>query len=445
MQGMEMILYAAESEKSVLGSIFLEPELIKECPLDHKDFSHGRNANLFWTLRDMDEKGIPIDVDTVLDRVKSKIDKVGGVSYIAEIASGVPTTANFKYHCGIIKEHTRKRNLLTVADTLKETALEDSEEALNNTLSALSTIADEGLEHDDDGSLSDTIVKVYRDAEEADGSVKGIASKYRDIDRYTGGYQLQDLVIVGGRPSMGKTAFVLNVSSNVMSGPHNRYEGDVVAIFSIEMPKDQLIRRMACSMAGIELAKLRTAQVSFTHDDWGKFSAALGTINDSDIKIFDNPAPDVNYIYNKVRKLKQKFPGRKILVIIDYLQLILGDKKHNGNRNNEIGDISRGLKRLARKLNVCVMALSQLSRGVEQRQDKRPMMSDIRESGQIEQDADIIQFLYRDDYYNAESENPNMIEIITAKARNGSTGTATLAFLREIQKFVNIDWGQRRQ
>lgn len=246
----------------------------------------------------------------------------------------------------------------------------------------------------------------------------------------TAGFQRNDLIIVGARPSVGKTAFALNIAQNVATKT-----GENVAIFSLEMGAEQLVMRMLCAEGNIDAQRLRTG--SLTDEDWGKLTMAMGSLSNAGIYIDDTPGVRVQDIRSKCRRLKQEHGIGMIL--IDYLQLILGSGRSGENRQQEVSEISRSLKQLARELEVPVIALSQLSRGVEQRQDKRPMMSDIRESGSIEQDADIVAFLYRDDYYDKESENKNIIEIIIAKQRNGPTGTVSLAFVKEYNKFVNLE------
>lgn len=265
------------------------------------------------------------------------------------------------------------------------------------------------------------------------GDITGVPTGFRDLDRITAGFQRNDLIIVAARPSVGKTAFALNVAQNVATKTDEN-----VAIFSLEMGAEQLVMRMLCAEGNIDAQVLRTG--ALTNEDWKKLTMAMGSLSNAGIFIDDTPGIRVTEIRAKCRRLKQEYGLGMIL--IDYLQLIQGSGGKGENRQQEVSEISRSLKALARELQVPVIALSQLSRGVEQRQDKRPMMSDLRESGSIEQDADIVSFLYREDYYDKETENQNMIEIIIAKQRNGPTGTVTLAFVKEFNKFVNIDWSQ---
>ena len=263
------------------------------------------------------------------------------------------------------------------------------------------------------------------------GDITGIATGFAELDKMTAGFQRNDLIIVGARPSVGKTAFALNIAQNVATKTDEN-----VAIFSLEMGAEQLVMRMLCAEGNIDAQRLRTG--SLTDEDWGKLTMAMGSLSNAGIFIDDTPGVRVQDIRAKCRRLKQEQGGLG-MILIDYLQLVLGSGRSGENRQQEVSEISRSLKALARELQVPVIALSQLSRGVEQRQDKRPMMSDIRESGSIEQDADIVAFLYRDDYYDKESENKNIIEIIIAKQRNGPTGTVSLAFVKEYNKFVNLE------
>lgn len=262
------------------------------------------------------------------------------------------------------------------------------------------------------------------------GEITGIPTGFNELDRITAGFQRNDLIIVAARPSVGKTAFALNISQNVATKTDEN-----VAIFSLEMGADQLVMRMLCAEGNIDAQRLRTGKLE--DEDWEKLTMAMGSLSKAGIYIDDTPGVKVNEIRAKCRRLKQE---RGLgMIMIDYLQLIQGDARSSEGRQQEVSEISRSLKGLARELEVPVIALSQLSRGVESRQDKRPMMSDIRESGSIEQDADIVAFLYRDDYYDRESEKKDIIEIIIAKQRNGPVGTVELAFVKEYNKFVNLE------
>src|SRR5690606_29971 len=282
-------------------------------------------------------------------------------------------------------------------------------------------------------SIRDVLMEVFERVEflfHHKGGATGIPSGFPDLDKMTSGFQRNDLIIVAARPSVGKTAFALNIAQNV--GVRAK---ETVAIFSLEMSASQLVQRMICAEANVDATRMRTGYLE--GDDWEKLTMAIGSLSEAQIFIDDSPAVTVSEIRAKCRRLKKE---RGLgMILIDYLQLISGRGKAGENRQQEVSEISRTLKQIARELDVPVIALSQLSRGVEQRQDKRPMMSDLRESGSIEQDADIVSFLYRDDYYDKESEKKNIIEIIIAKQRNGPVGTVELVFLKNFNKFVNLD------
>ena len=283
-------------------------------------------------------------------------------------------------------------------------------------------------------NIKDVLIDVYDNIEQLHqhgGDVTGIPTGFRDLDKITSGFQRNDLIIIAARPSVGKTAFALNIAQNVATKTDEN-----VAIFSLEMGADQLVSRMLCAEGNIDAQRLRTGKLE--SDDWGKLTMAMGSLSNAGIFIDDSPGIRVNKIRSKCRRLQQEH-GLD-MVIIDYLQLIQGSTASaKENRQQEVSEISRSLKALARELSIPVIALSQLSRGVESRQDKRPMMSDLRESGSIEQDADIVGFLYRDDYYDKESDRQNIIEIIISKQRNGPVGTVDLAFVKEYNKFVDLD------
>lgn len=280
-----------------------------------------------------------------------------------------------------------------------------------------------------------SIVDLFLDCEQDTGDIVGIPSGFTYLDRLTGGFQESDLIIIGARPSMGKTVFALNMALYAAIQ-------DVSVIFSLEMSKKQLVKRMTGYTGRIDSFKMKNPKKEFQDKDWEQFSDALGMLSKVNLHIFDRAGMDIAYIWSKVRKLRREYGAKRILVVIDYLQLIQGDPKYKQNRQAEISEISRALKTMARELNVVVIALSQLSRGVEMRQNKRPILSDLRESGQIEQDADLISFLYRDDYYTKNSPQKNRMEVILAKHRNGPTGSVELGFLKQYGQFVNLEEGK---
>lgn len=441
MNEMDNFTYNFEAEQMYLGSLLTEPELIKESNVKIEQLSPGKHAGLLKTLYDMDAKGMPIELVFIYEHLGSAIEDIGGIAYISELLNGVPSTRNFKGYEKIILEHYQRRMSVVVANKLKS-----EEVTISEAVSELMNIEDNDID-DDDGDITEHLIELYERLEGGGTTSKGTLTGFRDLDKLTNGLHDEDLVIIAARPSVGKTAFALNLMDNLAKDilfNEEVVEGDVVVLFSLEMPVIQLLTRFVGFKGLIDSQLMRNSN-QFTDVDWNKAIMSIGELKKTPIKIFDKPGVDVNYIYRKVRKVKRQFPGRKVKVFIDYLQLIRGDAINKGNKQQEVADISRSLKLMARELKVNVVALSQLSRSVEQRQDKRPMMSDLRESGAIEQDADVIAFLYREDYYDKETENKNMIEVIVAKQRNGGTGTVTLAFMKEYQKFVNIDWSQHQQ
>lgn len=433
-----------EAEQSVIGAIFLEPQALITAAeiIMSEDFFRVAHQKIFQTMLRLSDQGKAIDVVTVTEELSAKkeLEDVGGISYISEIANAVPTAANIGHYAKIVEEKSILRRLIRVATTIVEDGFtrEDEVEALLAEAERKMMEVANRKNAGDFQHIKDVLVETYDNIEKLHsrkGDVTGIPTGFRDLDRITAGFQRNDLIIVAARPSVGKTAFALNVAQNVATKTDEN-----VAIFSLEMGAEQLVMRMICAEGNIDAQVLRTG--SLTTEDWRKLTMAMGSLSNAGIFIDDTPGIRVNEIRSKCRRLKQEYGLGMIL--IDYLQLIQGSGGSQANRQQEVSEISRSLKGLARELQVPVIALSQLSRGVEQRQDKRPMMSDLRESGSIEQDADIVSFLYREDYYDKETENQNMIEIIIAKQRNGPTGTVTLAFVKEFNKFVNIDWSQHQ-
>lgn len=429
-----------EAEQAVLGAMLISPDAVTETAeeLMADDFYRNGHQLIFQAMQDLYEQGEPVDVITVTAALQSKegaLDTVGGASYIASLAAAMPTALHIHHYASIVREKAMLRRIIATATELAssgyagEVAPEDLLADAERRILALGqnqrvrdfTHISEVLEN-----TFERIEKLY----ESEGKLTGVPTGYSELDRMTSGFQKSDLIIVAARPSVGKTAFTLNIAQNVAVRA-----GVPVAIFSLEMAKEQLVQRMLCAEAYIDGHKLRNGTLD--DDDWPKLSMGVSTLSNAPIYIDDTPGITMAEIRGKLRRLKNEVGLG--LVAIDYLQLIHGRRGGNENRQQEISEISRSLKQLARELEVPVIALAQLSRGVEQRQDKRPMMSDIRESGSIEQDADIVAFLYRDDYYDPESEKKNIIEIIIAKQRNGPTGTVELVFLKNYNKFVNLE------
>ncbi|MBY0223376.1 MULTISPECIES: replicative DNA helicase [Sporosarcina] len=431
-----------EAEQSVIGAIFLEPQALITASeiLLPDDFYRIAHKKIFDTMLVLSDKGQPIDLVTITEelKVKNELEDVGGISYLTELANAVPTAANIVHYANIVEEKALLRRLIRVATGIVEDGYtrEDEVEALLGEAEKKMMEVSNRKNAGDFRHIKDVLVETYDNIEllhTRKGEVTGIPTGFRDLDKITAGFQRNDLIIVAARPSVGKTAFALNVAQNVATKTDEN-----VAIFSLEMGAEQLVMRMLCAEGNIDAQVLRTGNLEA--DDWRKLTMAMGSLSNAGIFIDDSPGIRINEIRSKCRRLQQEHGLG--MIMIDYLQLIMGSGRSSDNRQQEVSEISRSLKALARELKIPVIALSQLSRGVEQRQDKRPMMSDLRESGSIEQDADIVSFLYREDYYDKETEMQNMIEIIIAKQRNGPTGTVTLAFAKEYNKFLNIDWSQ---
>ncbi|MBD8071258.1 replicative DNA helicase [Bacillus sp. PS06] len=428
-----------EAEQAVLGAVFLEPASLTMASevLIPEDFYRAAHQKIYKAMLTLSDRGEPVDLITVTSELADTqlLEEVGGVSYLSDIANSVPTASNIEYYARIIEEKSILRRLIRTATTIAQDGFsrEDEVDALLN--EAEKNIMEVARRKNAGAfkNIKDVLVETYDNIETLHnriGDVTGIPTGFVELDKMTAGFQRNDLIIVAARPSVGKTAFALNIAQNVATKTDEN-----VAIFSLEMGAEQLVMRMLCAEGNIDAQRLRTG--SLTAEDWGKLTMAMGSLSNSGIFIDDTPGIKINDIRSKCRRLKQD--SGLGMVLIDYLQLIQGSGTSKDNRQQEVSEISRSLKELARELKVPVIALSQLSRGVEQRQDKRPMMSDIRESGSIEQDADIVAFLYRDDYYDKESENKNIIEIIIAKQRNGPVGTCSLAFVKEYNKFVNLE------
>jgi replicative DNA helicase len=428
-----------EAEQAVLGAIFLEPSSLTLASeiLMPEDFYRASHQKIFNVMLKLADKGEPVDLVTVTAELADAklLEEVGGVSYLSDLANSVPTAANIEYYARIVEEKSLLRRLIRTATNIAQDGYtrEDEIDVLLNEAERSILDVSQRKRTGMFQNIKDILVQTYDNIEmlhNRKGEITGIPTGFTELDRMTAGFQRSDLIIVAARPSVGKTAFALNIAQNVATKTDEN-----VAIFSLEMSAQQLVMRMLCAEGNINAQNLRTG--SLTPEDWGKLTMAMGSLSNAGIYIDDTPGIRVSEIRAKCRRLKQeKGLG---MVLIDYLQLIQGSGRNRENRQQEVSEISRSLKALARELDVPVIALSQLSRSVEQRQDKRPMMSDIRESGSIEQDADIVAFLYRDDYYDKETENKNIIEIIIAKQRNGPVGTVQLAFNKEYNKFVNLE------
>ncbi|QDS38165.1 replicative DNA helicase [Brevibacillus brevis] len=434
------VLMNIQAEQSVLGTMILNetyfPMVYSICLPE--DMYSPNHRTIYQAMVDLNQKGQPIDLVSVTTRLQDEkaIDDVGGVSYLMELAGSVPTAANVEYYAKVVREKSNLRKLHLAALQVPKLIMEEVD--LNKTVAFLEkTLLDVTASSYSKGfrQTKDVLLNVYdaieQNANSGAGEVTGMSTGFTDLDRITRGLQRSDLIVVAARPSVGKTALIQNIAQRAAEIAANP-----IAIFSLEMSAEQLVQRMISSEGHIEADRLRTGQLE--EDDWQNLTKAVGQLSKKPIFIDDTPGITVSEIKAKCMRLANEHGGQLGAIMIDYLQLIRSRAKA-GNRQEEVSEISRTLKAIARELNVPVIALSQLSRGVEQRQDKRPMMSDIRESGSIEQDADIVAFLYRDDYYDKETENKNVTEVIIAKQRNGQTGTVELAFIKEYNKFADLD------
>ena len=428
-----------EAEQAVIGSMLTDKEAVASSieVLKEEDFYREDNRIIYSAMLNLYNRAEPIDLITLKSELESmgKFEQVGGLEYLAELPEKVPTTANATKYIKIVEEKSVLRNLIKTANEIIDLGYDPTEDVEDIMEGAEKKIFNIMQDKNQKGyaPIKDILVDSFTQLEELYNRkqhITGVPTGFSDLDYRTAGLHGSELILVAARPAMGKSAFALNIATNAA------LRGDTpVAIFSLEMSKEQLVNRILCSEAMVDSNKVRTGKLE--DEDWGKLAEAIGPLSETGIYIDDTPGISVMEIRAKCRKLKlEKNIG---LVVIDYLQLVQGSNKRNASREQEISEISRSLKILAKELNVPVIALSQLSRAVEQRPDHRPMLSDLRESGAIEQDADIVMFLYRDDYYNEDSEKKNVAEVIIAKHRGGSTGTVDLGWLGSYTKFVNLE------
>ena len=428
-----------DAEQAVLGSMLTDNDAVMAAVevLKEDAFYREDNKIIYQAILNLYSKSEPIDIITLKDELESmgKFEQVGGFEYLASLPDKVPTTANVQKYIKIVEEKSVLRNLIKTANEIIELGYNPTEDVEDIMDGAEKKIFDimQSKNTKSYTPIKDVLVESFTNLEKLYNQkqhVTGVPTQFYDLDDKTAGLHGSELILVAARPAMGKTAFALNIATNAALRANVP-----VAIFSLEMSKDQLVNRMLCSEAMVDSNKVRTGKLD--EEDWTKLAEAIGPLSEAGVYIDDTPGISVMEIRTKCRKLKmEKNIG---LVVIDYLQLISGSNKRNGSREQEISEISRSLKVLAKELNVPVIALSQLSRAVEQRDDHRPMLSDLRESGAIEQDAGIVMFLYRDDYYNKESAEKDIAEVIIAKQRGGSTGTVKLYWMGNYTKFVNIE------
>ena len=427
-----------EAEQSVLGAMLIKKEAITQAQelLRPDDFYREAHRIVFETMLELAGDNEAVDLVTLTEALRKKemLEKVGGISFITALANYVPTAANIVCHAQIVKEKSELRHLIDAATEIASAAYEatdDVKDIMDDAEKKILAVAANqtgGAFEPIRNIVIDTVGRVET-LYENQGGLTGISTGFRDLDRDTSGLQKSDLILVAARPSMGKTAFTLNIAT------YAAMHGHTVAFFSLEMSKEQLVQRMLCSEGGIDSQRLRTGQLQ--DDEWTKLVETADRLNRAPIYIDDTAGITVMELRSKARRLKAEH-GLD-LIVIDYLQLMQGKpSKNSDNRQQEISEISRSLKALARELNVPVVALSQLSRSVESRQVKKPMLSDLRESGSLEQDADIVMFLYREDYYDQETEKKNITEVMISKHRNGPIGSIELFFQKEFTKFRDL-------
>jgi len=428
-----------EAEQAVIGSMLTDKDAIMSAVevLKPEDFYREDDKIIYEAILNLYNKAEPVDIITLKTELQSmkQLEAVGGLEYIATLPDKVPTTANVEKYIKIVEEKSALRALLKTANELITLGYDQTQDVEDILDSAEKKIFDVIQNRNQKGyyAIKDVLVDSFIQLEQLYNQkqrVTGIPTGFIDLDNVTSGLHKSDLIILAARPAMGKTAFALNLATNAAVRANVP-----VAVFSLEMSKEQLTNRILCSEAMVDSQRVRTGKIE--DDDWQKLAQASGELSQAQIFIDDTPGISVMEIRAKCRKMKiEKDIG---LVVIDYIQLVQGNNRKGGSREQEISEISRSLKILAKEINVPVIALSQLSRSVEQRTDHRPMLSDLRESGAIEQDADIVVFLYREDYYNPETEKKNVAEVILAKHRAGSIGTVELLWLGSFTKFVDLE------
>lgn len=431
--------HSIEAEQSVIGSMIMDREAITVASeiIAGEDFYSKQYGILFDAMTELNDEGKPVDLVTLQNRLKEKDvpPEVSSLEFIRDLMEILPTSANVKYYAEIVAEKSTLRRLIRLNEEIANTCyagkenleviLEDTEKRIFELIQKRNTGEFMPIRQ----IVMNAMDRIEK-ASKTKGNVTGIATGFIDLDYKTAGMQPSDLVLIAARPSMGKTAFVLNIAQHVAFKMNQ-----AVAVFSLEMSKEQLVNRLFSLESRVDSQHLRTGNLSDA--EWEKLIESAGIIGKSNLIIDDTPGISISELRSKCRKYKLEHNLQ--MVIIDYLQLMSGSGRSSDSRQQEISDISRSLKALARELNVPVLALSQLSRAVEQRPDHRPMLSDLRESGAIEQDADVVMFIYRDDYYNKDSERKGIAEIIIAKQRNGPIGTIELVWLPDYTKFANME------
>ncbi len=429
--------HSEEAERSVVGCMMMSRDAIMAAGeiLTGEDFYLQQLGVVFESMVELFNQGKPVDFVTLQEKLREKDvpPEISNMEFAKDLLAAVPTSANVKYYAEIVREKSMLRNLIKMNDKINDACYlgkDSMEDILETTEKSIFQLLQKRT-GGDFVPIRQVVLNALETIEKASqmkGTVTGIPTGFTDLDYKTSGFQPSDFILVAARPSMGKTAFVLNIAQ-YMAFRKNK----TVAIFSLEMSSQQLVNRLFSLESRVDSQKIRTGNLE--DEDWAKLIEGAGVVGKSNLIIDDTPGISISELRSKCRKFKLE-KGLDI-IIIDYLQLMSGSGRGSDSRQQEISEISRALKGIARELNVPVVALSQLSRAVEKRDDKRPMLSDLRESGAIEQDADMVMFIYRDDYYNKDTENKNMAEIIIAKQRNGPIGTINLVWMPEYTRFVN--------
>ncbi|MBI4394576.1 MAG: replicative DNA helicase [Candidatus Omnitrophica bacterium] len=434
-----------EAEISVLGAMLFTPDAVSRALeiLEESFFYSEAHRMIFSAMISLFDRNHAIDLITVTEELRKakQLEAVGGASYLAQLTASVPTAANIEFHAKIVKEKALLRGLISTATQIIQESFDSTMEG-SQILDRAERMIFDISQHRVEGKFI-RVNEIIKDSIEAidhlyqrKEHITGLATGFHDFDTKTAGLQSSDLIVIAGRPSMGKSAFVSGIAEHV-----SVVLGKPIAFFSLEMSKEQLVQRMLCSHARVDAQKVRTGYLS--HSDWPKLTSAAGKLSEAPLFIDDTPVMNALELRAKSRRLKAQYGIE--MIVVDYLQLLDGAQSRAENRQQEITEISRSLKALARELHLPVIAISQLSRAVEQRTGNRPQLSDLRESGAIEQDADLVVFLFREEYYHPTEENRNRAEAIIAKQRNGPTGSVDLLFLKEWTRFDNPEFRREEQ
>ncbi|MDX5475898.1 MAG: replicative DNA helicase [Bacillaceae bacterium] len=420
-----------EAECSVLGCILIDNTIMNEISLMPEHFQHFQNKELFIAMRELERNEKAINAITITEQIgKSNLIRIGGTAHLSQLKNSVPSVHAFKHYEDMVIDAWKKKNVFEIVKPLTQNPDFKTTE-IQKVIKQLNDIDKTGTK--EKFNLKQHLVNMYElPLKFVPKGYSGIPSGFEDLDDMTDGFQDEDSIIIGARPSVGKTAFILNIAANA------GFKGAIPVIFSLEMSAESLIKRMLCLLGGIKGIKARNPYHYFDDEDKKNWVTAIGILERINLQIFDKPGQRVNEMRASIREVQKENPGKKLLVMIDYLTLIKAEDSHNGNSHLQVSEISSDLKAMAKEFKCPVVTLAQLSRGVEQRANKRPLMSDLRESGSIEQDADIIMFLYREDYQNSEKSRSDILEVNIAKQRNGPTGKVDVFYNKETQRMRNL-------